>query len=231
MYSNDFIKFLSSMQIAMEADDITQDTERDLQRTLGGNTEVPKNDDPVNDRPEEDLTKTDDIFGLKEDEATGNQEDEPAQNNDDVEDNTDLTEGNDEENTDPNMTTDQTDEPDSFLEDNNNESAPYEDKNKLRDNFINIYKIITGDIDIITSSINYIDDKNSIKTISSVITNLRDLKEIIYNILMKDIEKTEYVELLRKYITIKRIYDINVSIMEKYFSKVEEKNNNKKSKI
>ena len=230
MYSNDFIKFLSSMQIAMEADDITQDTERDLQRTLGGNTEVPKNDDPVNNRPEEDLTKTDDIFGLREDEGAGDQEG-PAQNNEDVEDNTDLTEGNDEENTDPNMTTDQTDEPDSFLEDNNNESAPYEDKNKLRDNFINIYKIITGDIDIITSSINYIDDKNSIKTISSVITNLRDLKEIIYNILMKDIEKTEYIELLRKYITIKRIYDINVSIMEKYFSRVEEKNNNKKSKI
>jgi len=216
------INFLKNAQIAMEADDITIDTQRELQNQIGETNSVDNRDE----RPQEDLTKTDDIFGTQTPE-----ENDVGNENNSTEDTTDMDIQNqdDEIATDEQQTDENTDQnlnsaDDAAPEENNQNSLLFADKNKIKKYLVQLYKIISGNISVITDVITTIDDRETISVVNNVLDNLRNCKEIIFTILTEDLTKLSYDELLQKYITLKRVYSISVEMLERHFSINEKKN-------
>ena len=216
------IDFLKSAQIAMEADDITIDTQRELQNQIGETNSVDNRDE----RPQEDLTKTDDIFGTQtpEENDTGN-ENNPIENTTDTntqnqDDEAATNDQQTDENTDQNLNS----ADDATPEENNQNDLLFTDKNKIKKYLTQLYKIISGNISVITDVITTIDDRETISVVNNVLENLRNCKEIIYTILTEELTKLSYDELLQKYITLKRVYSISVEMLERHFSINEKKN-------
>lgn len=216
------INFLKNAQIAMEADDITIDTQHELQNQIGETNSVDNRDE----RPQEDLTKTDDIFGTQTPE-----ENDTENENNPTEDTTDTNIQNqdDEIATDEQQTDENTDQnlnsaDDAAPEENNQNSLLFADKNKIKKYLVQLYKIISGNISVITDVITTIDDRETISVVNNVLDNLRNCKEIIFTILTEDLTKLSYDELLQKYITLKRVYSISVEMLERHFSINEKKN-------
>lgn len=216
------INFLKNAQIAMEADDITIDTQHELQNQIGETNSVDNRDE----RPQEDLTKTDDIFGTQTPE-----ENDTENENNPTEDTTDTNIQNqdDEIATDEQQTDENTDQnlnsaDNAAPEENNQNSLLFTDKNKIKKYLVQLYKIISGNISVITDVITTIDNHETISVVNNVLDNLRNCKEIIYTILTEDLTKLSYDELLQKYITLKRVYSISVEMLEKHFSINEKKN-------
>lgn len=216
------INFLKNAQIAMEADDITIDTQRELQNQIGETNSVDNRDE----RPQEDLTKTDDIFGTQtpEENDTGNEnnptEDTTDTNTQDQDNEIATDEQQTDENTDQNLNSSD----DAAPEENNQNSLLFADKNKIKKYLVQLYKIISGNISVITSVITTIDNHETISVINSVLDNLRNCKETIFTILTEELTKLSYDELLQKYITLKRVYSISVEMLERHFSINEKKN-------
>lgn len=216
------INFLKNAQIAMEADDITIDTQRELQNQIGETNSVDNRDE----RPQEDLTKTDDIFGTQtpEENDTGNEnnptEDTTDTNTQDQDNEIATDEQQTDENTDQNLNSSD----DAAPEENNQNSLLFADKNKIKKYLVQLYKIISGNISVITSVITTIDNHETISVINNVLDNLRNCKETIFTILTEELTKLSYDELLQKYITLKRVYSISVEMLERHFSINEKKN-------
>ena len=228
-FSN-LIDFLDSMLIATEADDITQQAQGDARKNMGGSSM-----ETQDDRPEEDLMNTDDIFGENDknnDGPSGNpQEDEKAgQNNeemtpgdptdssevssDDPNEDGGVSEGGDEggdDAGDPNLD-DQPD--DATTGENQSDELLFAKKNTVRDNLISLYEIIAGNVDTITETLSDIEDASVLKVTNAVLLHLRHCKDILYKTITVDITKLEYDELLRRYITIKRTYEICIKMLE-----------------
>lgn len=223
-----FADFLESMcitdnmSIATEADDITAQVAGDVKKTVGGTPSTQSDAD--NRSEEEDLEKTDDIFDLKKD-------DDPAADDNAGNDTLDNagTDNNDDSSEDTSGD-DSTDDNSDNLEDSGDDSSSTEDtptddliftkKNKIRDNIVQLYTIISGNIESIEASIININEAKTIEVLNMVISNLRNCKTYIYNTLTKELKTLEYDELLRRYITIKRVYDISIEMMEAHFKKV-----------
>lgn len=224
---------IDKFKIAMEAEDITRSTQNAVQQSIGNSVSDSEtnsdNDSPDTgkSRPEEDLTKTDDIFGTEEPENTpgdtpsGNPDDdsrpeEDLSNTDNIfgdEDNQDNGE------TDPNMNNDSTENSidNNMPIDSTNLDLAFADKNKIRDNMVQLYNIITGDIDLLTNSINSIDKMETVQVVNAILNHLRNAKDILYKTLTKNITKISYDELLQKYITLKRVYDLSIEMIDTYF--------------
>lgn len=228
--ANPFLKFLESMSIAMEADDITAQTANEVRSAIGG---TPSADTDLQDRrDQEDLTKVDDIFGTEapqNDGPSGNPDqdrEEGAENIGEV-DETPPVEDTPETGTeeDPNMTDENLQDEES--EGETEESAPNEDllftkKNRIRDNLVQLYTIISGDIEIIVNSLTNVNDEKTVQVINAVLNHLRNCKNYIYKTLTQNLTSLEYDELLQRYITLKRVYDICIEMMERHF-KIEKK--------
>ena len=215
-----FLDFLDSMMIATEADDITTQVADDTRAAMGGGS-MTTQDDPRN----EDLENTDDIFGQNATPGDPNGNPDPdqqeAENGNETEDNPENTEDvfnqgeeGQENPEDPNLTEDQ--------QQNNETKSPDDEflfakKNDIRDNLAHLYSILNGDIETLTSSLNNLNDMASLKVTNEVLNLFRNSKTNIYNTLTKDIENLEYDELLRRYITLKRVYDIGIRMLEEHF--------------
>lgn len=227
MFSAEFFK--SMLIPAMEADDVTEEAQRGV-RTAMNNSTTTQDDD----RPEEDLSKVDGIFdngpsGNARDNpttpgTTDNAEEVPAndqpqedQNQDQPQEDAqpeDNQEEQTDENTDPNVDqngeeTEQEQEPENAL--------LFAKKNHIRDNMIQLYNIVSGDIDILTKAMDFIDHQPTIVVISAIIIHLRDAKNYIFNTLTNEIKTLDYDELLQKYITLKRVYDVCIEMLNKHF--------------
>lgn len=216
------INFLKNAQIAMEADDITIDTQRELQNQIGETNSVDNRDE----RPQEDLTKTDDIFGTQtpEENDTGNENNPTEDTTDTNTQNQDNEIATDEQQTDENTDQNLNSSDDVAPEENNQNSLLFADKNKIKKYLVQLYKIISGNISVITDVITTIDDHETISVVNNVLDNLRNCKEIIFTILTEELTKLSYDELLQKYITLKRVYSISVEMLERHFSINEKKN-------
>ncbi len=214
-----FLDFFNSMTIAMEADDITNQIKEDAKDLDVNST----NSAPSNNDNTEDLEKVDDIFGLKEkkeNSSNDNSQDNPSSDSD--EDNSDTNDiQNDEsgsENSDPNMDADNNSSDDDTQMDDSSIDLAFTSKNRVRDNLVQLYTIIGGNIEIIVSSLTDINDEKTIKVMNSVLDHLRNSKKYIYNTLTKELASLSYDELLQRYIAMKRVYDMCILMLEKHLN-------------
>lgn len=224
-------------EIATEADDIT----KQVNDIMGGKKAPAEN--KTDDQRDEDLTQTDNIFDdIQEDNVSDNTQDNPTNNDDqnnDKSDSSDDSQGGDD--TIPNLNDDSN--PDDISEGSDNsddmsddsiddqsmddgsgedsedpgEKSIFSDKNTLKKNMIYFFNIIRYTITSLEDSLGNTEDQETIRVINSVIHNLYAAKDVLYDILTKQIEKTPYEVLTTKYITIKRIYDISCDMLEEHF--------------
>lgn len=201
-------------KIVLEADnDITGQIQTEVKDVvgssstgLGKNTPTNNNADP---HENEDLSNTDNIFGDNAD----------APKDDDT----------DNEDTGDDMGDDAGDAPDVDLDDDPNaegvqstSNLPYLDKSLIRDNLIQLYTIITADIRILQDITKTNNSISSIKVITIVENHFQYCKSFLYKTITKDITKLEYQELLRIYITIKKIYDACAEMLKEQILNSEE---------
>ena len=224
--ANRFLDFLESMSIAMEADDITGQVANDVKSAVGGTPSTQT--EPQTREDEEDIGKVDDIFGTEtpddatpptgtvEDDSTGEEEDPMMDEN--LEESPKDT-GDEDLNTEEDTNLDESTNDDSA----GNPDLVFTKKNRVRDNLVQLYTIISGNIEIISNSLTGINDSKTVEVINIIINHLYNAKKYIYNTLTKDLKSLEYDELLQRYITIKRVYDICIEMMETHFKKDEKK--------
>lgn len=220
---------LKEYLLALEADDITDEAQKEANKINDGQSTDNDADDGSNDK--EDLGKTDDIFGIKKHKENKNS------STDDNSTNT-QNDSNNEDNTDPNLDNNDSDELDNSEssepeddESKDTSALPFYDKNKLRDNMVLLHDMLDANIKIISNLLSHINDNDSTKICEIVSRNLMYSKEVLYKILTKDMNSKSYEELLKDYLTIKRIYDINYEILYKHFdnkSVITKKKNTKK---
>ena len=218
--TNSFVTFLESMTIAMEAEDITQATANEVRSVLG---EAPSTQP---DAPENrDLMKVDDIFGTEkpQDGPSGN----PKEDKDEGSENLPSLEDEPIEGLDDSKLKDQSSE-NPLQETPEEDTPPNEDliftsKNRIRDNLVQLYSIVTGNIEVIVNSLTSINDTNTIQVMNAVLNHLRNCKDYTYKTLTQNLNTLSYDELLQRYITLKRVYDICAQMMEKHF-KLDTKN-------
>ena len=218
--AGNLIDFLNSMMIAMEADDITTMAAQTTRSALGGRPMITQEEGN-----EDDITNTDDIFNQNEAGEGGGdpngradpneaptpeepQEDNP-ENTEDIFGNQDQEEAPADDNLQDQNQTQTRDEPE--------DSLLFAKKNTIRDNMAYLYSIVTGDIDNLTSSLSAINDTPSLTVMNSVLMHLRNAKTYIIKTLTEDIDGLEYDELLRRYVTMKRLYDIAIHMLEIHF--------------
>ena len=219
-------KFLNSMLIAMEAEDITTDTANEVRSAIGGETPSTQLN-PTDSQDAEDLSKVDDIFGIEEEKRKSGQSDGPSGNPSEDSDSADSLD--EEEPTEDTQSDDSIENSDDIPEDTeNSDSSPNVDlafaqKNRIRDNLIHLYTIVSGDIEIVVNSLNRIEDASTINTMNAILNNLRNMKDYIYKYLTKNITNESYDEMLQKYITLKRVYDICGEMLKKHFDKISHK--------
>ena len=222
--ANSFLDFLESMAIAMEADDITSQTANEVRTAVGGTPSTQSEADTRED--EEDLEKVDDIFGTEtpNDDPSGNPEQDKAEGAEDL---PPTDEGNNPENPDENIEEDpnvsDTDDTSQEEDTSPNEDLLFTKKNRIRDNLVQLYTIVSGDIEIIVNSLTNINDMKTIQVMNAVLNHLRNCKSYIYKTLTQNLTSLEYDELLQRYITLKRVYDICIEMMEKHFAKDDKK--------
>lgn len=243
-------------EIATEADDIT----KQVNDIMGGKNAPAEN--RTDDQREEDLTQTDNIFDdIQKDADEDNPQDNPVNDdtpddpNEDQDNNPDdpnapPTDGetsddipnmDDTSDEDPNATGeddqsfDDTGMDDGTGEEDQAEKSIFSDKNTLKKNMIYFFNIIRYTISSLEDALGSTDDQETIRVVNSVIHNLYSTKDVLYDILTKEIESSPYEVLTTKYITIKRIYDISCDMLEEHFksnpnSKVKYKRFRNKSK-
>ena len=213
------LDFLASMQIALEADDITQQTQAEVRSAIGG--AIPSATQEPND--EENLMQTDNIFDKPpgDDDPAGNPEQDqvegaeglpPEEGNPDEENPEDPNAENAQ--TDPNLTGDQNP---TEGETQSDEDLLFAKKNRIRDNLIQLYTIISSDIEILVNSITTINEPSTIRVVNNVLGHLRNSKTFLYKTLTQNLNSLEYDELLQRYVTIRRVYDICIEMLKQYF--------------
>lgn len=222
-------------EIATEADDIT----KQVNDIMGGKNAPAEN--RTDDQRDEDLTQTDNIFDdIQKDADEDNPQDNPVSDdtpeNPDEDQNVDpnapSADGEDSDNIpnmdetsdeDPNATgeddpsLDDTSMDDGSGEEDQAEKSIFSDKNTLKKNMIYFFNIIRYTISSLEDALGSTDDQETIRVVNSVIHNLYASKDVLYDILTKEIESTPYEVLTTKYITIKRIYDISCDMLEEHF--------------
>lgn len=218
-------------EIATEADDIT----KKVNDILGGKNSPTET--VSEDQREEDLTQTDGIFDdINKDASTDNPQDNPTNEDDDNQANEDEPSGADElsdsfnDESDPGNEDDVDDTSDDPSMDDQDGMKPedksiFSDKNTLKKNMIYFFNIIRYTINSLEESLGLCNNQETIRVINSVIQNLYSCKEVLYSVLTNHMEKSAYEELVTKYVTIKRIYDISCDMLEEHF------NNNPKSRV
>lgn len=212
-----FIDFLNSMTIAMEADDITDETANEVRSAVGG--ALTTDNDPVDREDQENLEEVDDIFGLQDANTTDGPSGDPEQ--DSVEGTEDLPPEEGEENPegaeDPNVTGDNAGEAPPAEEESPDPDLAFAQKNRIRDNFVQLYNVISNDIEILVNALTNINEIQNVHVFNAVLNHLRNAKDYIYKTLTVNLTTLEYDELLQRYITLKRVYDICIQMLEKQF--------------
>ena len=225
---NSFLAFLESMTIAMEADDITTQTASDVRTAIGGTPSTQSEPDASVREEEEDIGKVDDIFGTEtpdEPELTEPTE-EPAPEDEGLEENPEGEDIPTDGEEDPNVSDDANPLEDESSVDDNSAGDPdlvFTKKYRIRDNLTQLYTIISGNIEILANSLTGINDDKIINTMNIVLSHLRNCKRYIYITLTKDLKSLDYDELLQRYITLKRVYDICIQMMQTQFDIINKK--------
>ena len=223
---NDFL-----FTYALEADDITGEAQAGARQVAGGPNPAggPGANANVGDEPD-DISKTDDIFG------TAGSDDDPINGNTNNAQNLNQNPQNNVNNNDPfgndsnNMGNNDPNDGgfgdmnnssmnDGFGENNEQDKSdpPYYDKNKLKNNMLYLYNLTNSSNDAIIELRSKLNDPSSIKVCNMVNSNLTALSDCIYETITDKIANATYQDMLREYISFKRIYDLCTEIMNKHF--------------
>lgn len=242
-----FESYLIPNTPAIEAEDISKQVSNEVRSSLGGakpSTDTsPTGADGAED--EEDLGKVDDIFGTEEAQRKQGA-DGPSGDPNEAEDGSgedqslnppddggmgdsetggeDLEDGGDdgtgEAPNDPNVDPNGEGgggEGDSGLDESVDPNLAFAEKNRIRDNLVQLYAICNGDIESIVSSLNSVEDTKTIQVLNAVLNHLRNCKDYTYKTLTTNLQTKSYDELLQRYITLKRVYDICGEMLKEHF--------------
>lgn len=237
----DIINLLNDdVTTAMEADDITGDVTNQAATGAGGDADDPDGDN-IDNRGEISMN-TDDLLGTQNtntgnDNGNDQTQKDPTQTDDmnnGMDENAPTDDMNGEENPEGEMDdmNGDTPEEDGENQDNDDEFSKTR-KAKLKSHFLHLYEVIDNAIELVSAHLPTISDDETIHTLSNITSNLTDSKNIIYTVLTEEFQKSEYHTLLKKYIGLNRIYDLQVKTLEKYYEyydKKTEKENHLKSK-
>lgn len=221
-----------SLSIATEADDITDDVANQADDISNGDSS--DNTGDIN-------TDTNDILGTKDDNSSGNDTsddtagDDPEAvddgadssdlNGDDFNDDMgDVPDDDSSDESDPlggDSPDDQSDENDPFMESR---------KRKIKKQFMHLYNVIDNSVKLLSAHTPNTTDVKYIQTIGAISDNLLQCKEIIYNLAVSDFQTAEYHELLKKYVSINRIYELSTKSLEKYMTEYRKQHGDGKSK-
>lgn len=122
--------------------------------------------------------------------------------------------------------------PDATTEEVDHTEISSENKEKLRDKMILLYQTIRGNIDLLNDYNAEHDNISTIKDINNIIDNLTEAIKVLYKALTSDINKTEYADLLKTFIGAQKVYDISISMIDNHFTTLKKirEENDKKSK-
>lgn len=95
----------------------------------------------------------------------------------------------------------------------------FSDKNTLKSNVVYFGNIIKTNLETLNTVIGRLDDLNDIRCCNQVIANLQHVQGYIYTMLVEEFPSKSYEELMTKYVTLKRVYDVSVEMLSKHFSK------------
>lgn len=201
--------------IALE-EDITSQVQQATTDAIGQGSMSRRNPDGFDGN--RDMNQTDDIFGLQGDQNGGN--DNPTGNEapTDQEDDATADENPDDTGDDLEGETDDQNLDDTGEDDEDTSEPPsiYQ-KNKLKKSMILFYRIISNDIKLLTESLTSINDVSMIATCNKVLERLRETKEYLMQEINTGLEEHPYEESLRKYVALRRVYDISIEILDKHF--------------
>ena len=186
----------------------------------------------------DDPGKTDDIFGLND---SGGNDDSASDTGDDANDDVFDDGGTGEDETDPENPDDDgnSDNPDdqsddSILDENENTTGvnlkEIYKKNKLRDNMILFYNILINNIDLLSDALGNLNDQRSIEVCNAILENLRSAKEFLFDEIENGLSKHPYEEILRRYISLRRVYDVCIEMLDKHFGNINSLRSSKKGK-
>lgn len=224
-YIYDIISELNKMDIAMEADDITDQIDKDVKNITGKNDfnrDQSSSEDKSNDGEID--TNTDDILGTN----TNDNDDDKNTDSQDGDTNNDTDTQDDEDTSNNNYENDITDE--ELDETMQEEENPFETsrKKKIHKQFLTFYNTICSNIKIISEFMPEVVNEESLKILNNVKNRLTQCKEYTYIILTEEYNLLEYPALLKKYVALNRVYDICIKILETYYEKYDIKNDMKK---
>lgn len=202
---------------AME-EDITGQVEEAVDNTFGrGGSSIKKN--PTGFDGERDMSQTDDIFGTGSKDAGGGEEKSPTDETEDESPNENPDGENEEEGNEDDPGDGTEGEEDPGVDSGSNEPKIFK-KNYLRDNMVAFYNVLVNNIDLLSESIGNLNEQQSIDITNKVIDNIREIKRLLMNAISNDLSNNEYEEVLRKYITLRRVYDISIEMLDKHFGNI-----------
>lgn len=197
---------LNKLLIALEADDVTEEARNGAEDTTGDSNKA-------------DYSNTDDIFGVESPDGNGGSaEGDPNSDDMDMDDEGDDDMGDD----------------DLGGDDEASEEGVSDAQKKmvLRDNFIELYSIVKGNITQLNEYKFNLSIDNDTNT-ADIVKNLTDLKRSISNILTNDFKGLEYSTALMKYLSAKEVYDISIMMLYEHFDNIynkDKKNDSKKQR-
>ncbi len=215
---------------ATEADDITVQARNDSTKAIGKQS-LPGKPASMNNARDIDPDSADDILGTKNKQSSSDTD--PAQPDDSAsDDDADNTDDDQSDDSDPDSADDDgsdTDDanPDDTGSDGTDDTtsddtqSPEETQKRysLYTNMSLFYNIISSNLDIMYST--PVESEENAKIIQSVITNLTDCKDILYNILCNEFKNSSYVKLQQKYIALKQVYDLCIKLLDDHVSHME----------
>ena len=216
---------------AFEADDITGEAEAAAKNIVGKSTATADagEDTTAGDDGQDDMGKTDDIFGLNDKNDNKDPDGNPIDNQPDDQNPDSQTDPEGDPTQDDNL--DNMDDTSNMGDDNNdasNNDPAYYDRNRLKDNMIQLYRILKSNIALLSELNSKLNDEVSIRACNVIMQNLTSCSVYLYKVITQELEKKSYEDLLKDYISIKRIFDICTEILSKHFDNVSIKLKKKK---
>lgn len=206
----DILNVLNSddMDIVTEAEDITNEVKNETTNLSSDDSDGDKIDNSG------DLSlNTDNLLADSTSESNDDQKLEESDNN--WKDDFDGSDDDDSQNSLENQNSNE----DNTTDD---ESFSSSRKTKLKKQFLCLFNVLDNNINLISTYVPNVTNDETIKTLTSIKENLTQCKEMIYDITTHDFKELEYHELLKKYVSLNRVYELSTKILETYFKKYNE---------
>lgn len=210
----DMIQLLD-YEVAMEAEDITEEVQDSLDTIKGVDKQNGGGDATAGGTDNSDGnidTNTDDILGT--------QSDDDGEENSENPDEEETPEGNNED-----VPMDENGGGDDISSQMQQNDSSFEaiQKRKMHQQFVDMFHVIVSDIKLIHEYTPKVTDRNTIRTLSNINANLVQIKEYVYQILTEEFNSLEYPILKKRYVALNHVYDLCIRTLDKYFEHFHEK--------